>query len=211
MTAMSEQSLVERRTLTYDWNGHKDLPISGAHLSDLEVAARVRMLMRTDLTHESTCELARDRIMGLSKEITRLRTALAAAEARIAAPAVKPLEWSSHKNLVGGLKLLAFDCFGNEFARLDVADKNAADIAEFTADAEARYRKRIRSALLPTDLTALDALLAEERKKALEELRNIVMSGTMCQTGDKVCIYFESQDDASRLIDALDKAQEGQQ
>lgn len=69
---MTSESLVERRTLTYDWNGHTDLPVSGAHLSDLEVAARVRMLMRTDLTHESTCELARDRIMGLSKEIDKL-------------------------------------------------------------------------------------------------------------------------------------------
>lgn len=61
---------------TYDWNGNVDMPIMAPHLSDIEVACRVRMLMRHDLTHESTCELARDRIMALVKEKAELVAAL---------------------------------------------------------------------------------------------------------------------------------------
>ncbi len=43
--------------------------IQGASLSDMEVAGRVRMLMRTDLNHESVCTLARDRIVYLSDRL----------------------------------------------------------------------------------------------------------------------------------------------
>lgn len=43
--------------------------IQGAHLGDMEVAGRVRMLMRTDLNHESVCTLARDRIVYLSDRL----------------------------------------------------------------------------------------------------------------------------------------------
>lgn len=56
-----------RPTMTYDWNGHSDMPVQSPELSDYEVAGRVRMLMRNQLDHESVCTLARDRIMGLSK------------------------------------------------------------------------------------------------------------------------------------------------
>ena len=34
---------------TYDWNGHKGLPISISHLTDEQMAGTVRMLMRHDL------------------------------------------------------------------------------------------------------------------------------------------------------------------
>lgn len=66
--------------LTYDWNGHTDMPVQDAAKSDLEVAARVRMLMRNDLFHENVCTLARDRIMGLSKRLAKVRAALAAVQ-----------------------------------------------------------------------------------------------------------------------------------
>ncbi len=43
------------------------------HLSDIEVAHKVRMLYRTDLDHEAVCVAARDRIMFLSQEVERLK------------------------------------------------------------------------------------------------------------------------------------------
>lgn len=39
------------------------------HLSDLEMASKVRMLMRSDLDHEPVCTGARDRIMFLSQKL----------------------------------------------------------------------------------------------------------------------------------------------
>lgn len=60
--------------LTYDWNGCTDMPVSRPDLSDFEVAAKVRMLMRDQLDHEFVCTLARDRIMGLSKRVAALAT-----------------------------------------------------------------------------------------------------------------------------------------
>lgn len=60
------------KALTYDWNGHKDLPISGAQYSDTEIASKVRMLSRAQLDHEAVCEMARDRIMALSKLVAAL-------------------------------------------------------------------------------------------------------------------------------------------
>lgn len=59
---------------TYDWL-HKDMPISAPHLTDEEVARRVRMLMRDTLTHEAICCMARDRIMCLLKEKEQLARA----------------------------------------------------------------------------------------------------------------------------------------
>jgi hypothetical protein len=40
-----------------------------ADLSDLEMAGKVRMLMRGDLDHEAVCVGARDRIMYLSQQL----------------------------------------------------------------------------------------------------------------------------------------------
>lgn len=62
--------------LTYDWNGHADMKMCGASLSDFEVAVKVRMLFRTQFDHEAVCLMARDRIMALSKEVARLDAAL---------------------------------------------------------------------------------------------------------------------------------------
>lgn len=64
---------------TYTWNG-KTLPIGSPHLSDVDVAIRVRMLMRDQLNHEIVCTDARDRIMCLVAEKAALREALAAIE-----------------------------------------------------------------------------------------------------------------------------------
>jgi len=63
---------MSRKPLTYDWNGHTNMPISFAHLTDLEMASRVRMLMRSDLNHEGVVVGARDRIMALSKRVDEL-------------------------------------------------------------------------------------------------------------------------------------------
>lgn len=53
----------------------KDKMVFG-HLSDLEVAGKVRMLMRNDLDHEAVCVGARDRIIYLSQEVERFKDAL---------------------------------------------------------------------------------------------------------------------------------------
>jgi len=44
-----------------------------AHLSDLEMAGKVRMLYRSDLDHEAVCVGARDRIMYLSQQHEELQ------------------------------------------------------------------------------------------------------------------------------------------
>jgi len=41
------------------------------NLSDIEVASKVRMLMRTDLDHEPVCLAGRDRIMYLSQQLEK--------------------------------------------------------------------------------------------------------------------------------------------
>lgn len=44
-----------------------------AHLSDIEVASKVRMLMRSDLDHEAVCMAGRDRIMYLNQKVEQLQ------------------------------------------------------------------------------------------------------------------------------------------
>ncbi len=67
-------------TRTYDHNGHTNLPIACPDWDDVEVAGRVRMLMRNDLEHELICTVARDRILCLAKEKEQLRQLLLAAK-----------------------------------------------------------------------------------------------------------------------------------
>lgn len=62
-------------------------------------------------------------------------------------PVVKALEWGMYRALGGGLKLVALDCFRNEFARLDIKDHTDAEIAAFKAQKQAHYAEAIRSAL----------------------------------------------------------------
>jgi hypothetical protein len=50
--------------------------LAGGHLSDAEVAIKVRMLMRTDPDHEVVCSMGRDRIMHLSEKADVLGKAL---------------------------------------------------------------------------------------------------------------------------------------
>ncbi len=57
---------------------------AGGHLSDLEIADRVRMLMRTDLDHEAVCVMARDRIKYLSGRLTAVERQLREADAAYA-------------------------------------------------------------------------------------------------------------------------------
>ena len=46
------------------------------HMSDIEVARIVRMLMRTDMDHEAVCVASRDRIMYLSQRVEYLEKIL---------------------------------------------------------------------------------------------------------------------------------------
>lgn len=50
----------------------------GAQYSDIEVAHKVRMLMRDQLNHEAVCTIGRDRIMYLSQRVKKLEDALRA-------------------------------------------------------------------------------------------------------------------------------------
>lgn len=101
--------------LTYDWNGHKDMPITGAQFSDFEIAGKVRMLMRDQLDHEAVCVMARDRIMALSKRVAEL-SALAAIEPQ----AVAEPESEIADAVLGWM--VKFDLLdaGNEYRAADV-------------------------------------------------------------------------------------------
>jgi hypothetical protein len=52
-----------------------------ADLSDLQMAVKVRMLMRNDLEHEAVCCGARDRIMYLSQQLQQTKDRLLAVTA----------------------------------------------------------------------------------------------------------------------------------
>jgi len=56
----------DRKLITV--NGHEH-EIDGALLSDMEVAGRIRMLMRGQLDHEAVCTTARDRIVYLADQL----------------------------------------------------------------------------------------------------------------------------------------------
>lgn len=60
---------------------------------------------------------------------------------------VKPLEFRECRSWGNSTKLIATDCFGNEFARLDLKGQPDAEISEFKAAAQSRYERRILSAL----------------------------------------------------------------
>lgn len=63
---------------------------------------------------------------------------------------VRALHWGEHKALNQGVKLIATDCFGNEFARLDLTlQTTTAEIEAFKAEKQARYERRILSAIEP--------------------------------------------------------------
>ena len=56
-----------------DLSRYTDLDrLCGGHMSHIEVANKVRMLMRNDLDHEAICTMARDRIMHLAGEVERM-------------------------------------------------------------------------------------------------------------------------------------------
>lgn len=68
----------------FDWLHNKNRTIGMPHLTDEQMASRVRMLMRSDLDHESVCTSARDRIMCLVKEKSQLAERVKTLEAIIA-------------------------------------------------------------------------------------------------------------------------------
>lgn len=72
MAEKPEYDQSSRAGMTYDWNGHTH-EIDRPELSDYAVAGEVRMLMRSQLNHEEICVMARSRIMGLSKELKRVK------------------------------------------------------------------------------------------------------------------------------------------
>jgi hypothetical protein len=67
-------------------NGHVH-EIQGADIGDMEVAGRIRMLMRGQLDHESVCTLARDRIVYLADRLGEIE-ALTEADVTAGAAAI---------------------------------------------------------------------------------------------------------------------------
>ena len=66
------------------------------NLSDIEVAGKVRMLMRYDLDHEAVCTAGRDRIMYLSQQLEKWKR-----EAEPSAPSYKQLQITLGKIAAG--------------------------------------------------------------------------------------------------------------
>ena len=89
--AGTEQLLAERAALIQyraaheapGWKYPGDV-FCGGHLSDAEVASKVRMLMRSDLDHEAVCVTARDRILVLSRALASARADLEEAKRQLA-------------------------------------------------------------------------------------------------------------------------------
>lgn len=50
---------------------------AGAHLSDKEIAGKIRMLRRDDIDFEAVCVMAKDRILALSQDLETVTKALA--------------------------------------------------------------------------------------------------------------------------------------
>lgn len=74
----SRAALYNGPALPFTHLGH-DREADMPWLSHAEAAGRIRMLLRSDLDHESVCCMARDRILHLSQENERLRAALSKA------------------------------------------------------------------------------------------------------------------------------------
>lgn len=75
-----------------------------------------------------------------------------AAQPAEAGVTVKPLEWVDTLALGGGRKLVAFDLFGNEFARMDYVPHAEIEkvISQYKSEKQTDYDQRIRSAIHPT-------------------------------------------------------------
>ena len=65
-----ELAIAVSKQVPQAYSGEKD---KTDYLSDYQVASKVRMLGRNDLTFEFTVTMARDRIMSLSKEVEDLK------------------------------------------------------------------------------------------------------------------------------------------
>lgn len=72
-------TVLSQEPRTYTWNDSTH-QIQSPHLSDMEVAATVRMLMRNQLDHESVCTLGRDRIVHLSERLLAIQAIVAGNE-----------------------------------------------------------------------------------------------------------------------------------
>jgi hypothetical protein len=85
-------------------------------------------------------------------EISKRDARLSALEAQLAERVkVKPLRWGEYTALNRGRKLVAHDCFGNEFARLDLKEnQTVTSVLMFKAEHEERYTRLIHSALEAT-------------------------------------------------------------
>ena len=65
------------------------------------------------------------------------------------AVSVKPLEWGVYPSLNRGRKLIATDCLGMDYVRLDLKDQSPEEIEAYKARIQAEYNRDILSAIYP--------------------------------------------------------------
>lgn len=93
-----------------------------------------------------------------------VKTALTASAPYMSGVKVKQLEWREVKSLVGR-KLIASDCFGREFARIDLLNHTHDELDIKKAEYQANYENGILSALEPSSAReqVLEEALTETR------------------------------------------------
>lgn len=93
--------------------------ITYSKLSDSEMAGMVRMLMRSDLNHESVCVGARDRIMYLSQQLEKLKSAVE--HAKYLADAAQSFIEELNKHAIDGEGYQTSDSLSDHWSGLNCA------------------------------------------------------------------------------------------
>lgn len=139
------KSEAEREAAVEPWH------MKAIHQDDVEddpVSSRVRMDgEKIAALKDENERLTRERDHHSDLREQYLAEAERALAERAGGVKVKALEWYEAKALGGGRKSVAQDCFGNEFARIDLTYHTAIEVEEFKAERERDYERRILSAL----------------------------------------------------------------
>lgn len=105
-------------------------------------------------------------VTGWARTADLVLAALTSAGFRILGPdegvRVKPLQWNECRALYGSRKLVATDCFGREYARLDLKGQPDDFISDFKARVQEAYNTAILSALEATAASDQRELSAED-------------------------------------------------
>lgn len=106
---------------------------------------------------------------------------------------VKQLEWFTAKGYVHD-KMIAIDCFGNEFFRIDLNGISQKKIEERKADAQADFERRVRECLVAKPVEVLDDASIQAK---VSEIGN--------QIHNLGCEYQNTEDLSDRLKEIRDQ------